>query len=324
MSNETTGEPRVETPRTTLEAEGVEAERLDMCPSDANNMDEEPEGIQSAAGISARLERLPFTRYHLQMAIVLALGGVCATFDLTSMDVMSTAVRDTFHLTAVEAGWAGAIALVGAVVGGRLTTVFGKRLAPRRVFAVSLIAYGVFSVVSGVAWNFTSLLVFRTLFGFGLGAMISQTAALVLESKGSPRHRWLAAGAVISPALGVLISPQLGPALLSAFSDETAWRVMLFIGGFPLLVGLYGVARLPESPRWLAAHGRYAEADRIVRATEDSVLRKGGHLPEPQIKDQADLDPHVPAVLAKPFVRRTIACVVLAVTCLFTYNVFFK
>ncbi|MFD3581023.1 MFS transporter [Streptomyces sp. NPDC058683] len=324
MSNETSNEARVEAPRTTVEAEVAEGETPDARPLDAQAPDAKPEGAQAAADVGARLARLPFTGHHLRTAIILALGGIGATFGLTAMNEVKTALRDTLHISLVQAGWAGAIAIVGSIVGERLTAVFAQRLAPRRALALSLVAYGTFSSASGLAWDYTSLLAFRALFGLGVGAMIFHLAATVRESIGSPRQRALATGVLICPAFGFMSSPMVASAARHLFSDETAWRVTVLAGGFPLLVGLYALARWPESPRWLAAHGRYAEADRMVRGIEDSLVRKGVHLEEPRSRPRVEIAPRVPKVLSHPYARRTLACVALGLGVLLTHNMYFK
>ncbi|WP_330350360.1 MFS transporter [Streptomyces sp. NBC_00582] len=258
------------------------------------------------------------------MQLLLALGGICELFAVTVTKPVETALRDSLHLSAVEVGWVGAVTLLGSLVSERLTAVFGKGLAPRRPLALAFVAYGAFSAASGLAWNLTSLLVFRTVMGFGSGVVICQVGAMLRERSGFPHRRRLAVSTLLAPPFGILASTLLGSAALSMFSDETAWRAVLLLGGVPLPVGLYAVARLPESPRWLAAHGRYAEADRIVRGVEESVLRKGFDLKDPQTKLQADPAPRVPAVLSKPYVRRVMACVMPVLMVFATYNLYFQ
>ncbi|MFF2514420.1 MFS transporter [Streptomyces sp. NPDC058086] len=316
MSNETAGESRVEDSPTTLEAQAVGAQRSGAQAPQQQSTDILPADDQ----IAARLERLPFTRYHLQMAIVLALAGIFGTFDLTLMDPLLPAVRDMFDLSRVEAGWAGAIAMATAVLGGPLTGIVAKRLEVRRALAISLIVYGTFGALSGLAWNYASLMVFRSLFGIGLGAMITALGAVVRESTASPRRKPLIVLAVLSPSLGLFASTAFGSAAMSALSDETAFRTMLLIGGAPVLIGLYAVARLTESPRWLAAHGRIAEADRIVSRVERSVLRRGGQLAEPRNKPRVDPERR----RLNPIVRHTAAFAVFCLTVFIAYNIYFQ
>jgi len=235
----------------------------------------------STAAFNARLDRLPvITRSH---RIWVALLGFLFAFDLVDLNTfayVAPALRTEWGLSVGGVGAITSAAFVGmffgAIVGGRLSDAYGRRPL---VIGAGLF-YSVFSLLSAVAPNAGLLAVGRVLTGFGLQAMTG--ILLVYVSEMFPRHSRgrfqsliLAVGLIGIPVAAVtarIVIP-LGPG---------QWRWVFVIGGTGLLGAIAAIWLLPESVRWLAAHGKDARAEaQLQRLEEQARRRTGGELPEP-------------------------------------------
>jgi MFS family permease len=223
-----------------------------------------------AETVGARLDRLPWSRTHLTILLALGAGWL---FDSFEVQVFSSAVGplgDSFRASvfardAVLAVWLGGI-LLGALVGGRLTDRFGRR----RLFVLTLIWYSAFTVLTGLAPSLGWVYALRFLAALGVGAEYAIVNAAIAEFMPA-RVRGRANAAVMNfwPA-GAVLAALMAYALINwtALSTGMSWRAMFVVGGLVALVVLFFRRRIPESPRWLAARGRTAEAEAVVADLE--------------------------------------------------------
>lgn len=225
------------------------------------------EQIESA-GIAQRLDRLPITSAHRGLAARIGAGlfvdgfdvyvasGVAATLlqaGMASLDQIAALVSFTF---------------VGLAAGGFAAGVLADHFGRRRVLTLTLTLVIVGSLGAAIAADMNQLIAWRVFTALGLGG--ETVLAYGTASEFVPprvRGRWLAGLGLMANistpvALGVGI-------LLLPMTD--GWRWMLAIPGFAAIAVLYFRRGLPESPRWLALHGRMAEAESVVRAIEASV-----------------------------------------------------
>jgi putative MFS transporter len=224
----------------------------------------------------ARLERLPFAWFHLKARLVIGTATFFDAFDALAIAFVLPALIPLWQLKPTDIGALISIGYVGQIGGALL---FGW-LAERRGRMVSLLGsvatYSLFSLLAAFAWDYSSLFVFRTLQGVGLGGEVPVAAAYINEiarARGRGRFVMLyeavfAVGIFAAALLGYWVVPTLG------------WRAMFVIGALPALLVIAMRLFLPESPRWLANQGRLAEADRVVAAIEQDVSR-GGRVPLP-------------------------------------------
>ncbi len=237
--------------------------------------------------IPARLDRLPWSRFH--WLVVIGLGTVWILDGLEVTMVGSVASRITekgsgLELTAGQVGFAAAAyvagACLGALVFGQLTDRFGRK----RLFIITLalyIAATVATAFSFAAWYFYAA---RFLTGAGIGGEYSAINSAIDELiPARVRGRvdliingsyWV--GSMAGSAAAIFF-------LSSVFPKDIGWRVAFAVGAV-LGVAIMLVRRnVPESPRWLFIHGREDEAERIVSGIESDVGEETGQeLDEPE------------------------------------------
>jgi MFS family permease len=283
--------------------------------------------------IPARLDRLPWSRFH--WLVVLALGASWAIdgLEVTLKGAVSGVLQDpaTLGLTSTQIGFAASAYLLGAVVGalvcGHLTDRYGRA----RLFFITMAIYLTGTLLTAFSWDLASLAAFRVITGFGIGgeyAAINSAIDELIPARVRGRVNlvingsfWIGAVAG-SAATVVLLDPQV-------FALDVGWRVGFGIGaGLGFLV-LFARRFIPESPRWLAIHGYRAQAQGIVAQIEARVLGAGPRAPG----DPADMLTIKPrartglrVVLETMFKRyrsRSILCFVLITSQAFLYNAIF-
>ncbi|MBB3040712.1 MFS transporter [Nocardioides soli] len=284
--------------------------------------------------IPARLDRLPWVRWHWLIVIGLGTVWILDGLEVTIVGSMSDALKDPetgLGLSSWDVGFAGAIYVAGACLGalffGQLTDRFGRK----KLFIVTLVVYTCATVLTAFSmapwWYFTA----RFFTGFGIGgeyAAINSAIDELIPARYRGRVDVAINGSYwIGAAGGALLTiPLLDPTVISA---EWGWRLAFGLGAI-LAFGILLVRRnVPESPRWLFIHGRDGEAERIVRSIEDTVKEESGErLPETGETITIRQRKTIPFTMIARTVftlypKRTVLCFSLFVGQAFLYNAFF-
>jgi MFS family permease len=237
--------------------------------------------------VPARLDRLPWSRFHWR--VVIGLGTVWILDGLEVTIVGSIASRLTepgsgISLNAADIGTAAAIYVAGACLGalffGQLTDRYGRK----KLFMITLALYTLATVATAFAFEPWYFFLCRFLTGAGIGGEYSAINSAIDELIPA-RNRgqvdlaingsyWVGAG-IGSVAALILLNTALFPANLG-------WRLAFGVGGILALAIILVRRHIPESPRWLFIHGHEKEAERIVDRIEAEVRAEvGDELPPP-------------------------------------------
>jgi putative MFS transporter len=217
-----------------------------------------------AAALIARLERIPFSRWHLRVRVIVGSATFFDAFDALSLAFVLPVLVREWQLTTAQIGWLIAGGYLGQFVGALL---FGT-LAERHGRVTSIAgATGLMSIMSLTClWStgFWSLLALRVVQGIGVGGEMPVAAVYINElSKARGRGRFFLLYEMIFP-VGLMATGQIGALLVPTLG----WRVMFLIGGLPGLLIALLLLRLRESPRWLIGQGRLDEAERVILEIE--------------------------------------------------------
>jgi putative MFS transporter len=241
--------------------------------------------------ISARIERMPFSSFHRRL---LLMGGLGYTFDAMDAAVLAfllPVLRTQWSLSSVQTGVLGSGTFIGYFLGAMLAGILGDLIGRRRVMMYALVIYCIASLASATAHDWPFFLATRIVAGLGTGAESAIVAPFLSEFV-ARRYRgaftgslagFFSFGFVAAALLGYLVIP-LAP---------NAWRVVMVITALPIVMLLWWRRALPESPRWLVARGRHAEAEVIVAQAEAELMAAGVKL-DPLPANDAAADAEVP------------------------------
>jgi MFS family permease len=281
--------------------------------------------------IPARLDRLPWSRFHWR--IVIGLGTVWILDGLEVTIVGAIAARLTergsgIHLSAADIGTAAAIYVAGACSGALLFGQLTDRYGRKKLFMVTLALYLCATVATAFAFAPWYFFLFRFLTGMGIGgeyAAINSAIDELIPARNRGRVDLAINGSYwVGAAIGGLAALLLLDTAL--FPRDVGWR-LAFGAGALIGLGILIVRRhVPESPRWMFIHGREEEAERIVDQIEAVVVAQTGvALPEPEEEitvRQRDAIPfrELAKVAIKRYPRRAFLGLALFIGQAFLYN----
>jgi MFS family permease len=282
--------------------------------------------------VPARLDRLPFGRFHWLVILALGITWILDGLEVTLVGALAPAIEgsDGLGLNATQIGLAGSAYILGAVLGalvfGRLTDRFGRK----RLFTITVAVYMVATIASGFAWDFWSFIAFRFLTGAGIGGEYGAVNSAIDELIPA-RFRGRVALAIngsfwIGAALGALGSVVvLDPDI---FDPALGWRLAFIVGGLLALIVIYVRRYIPESPRWLLTHGQPDEADAIVSRIEARAFAGAPRGDEDHATIRLVMRGHtswgeIARTLLHQHRRRTVLGLVLMATQAFCYNAIF-
>jgi MFS family permease len=280
--------------------------------------------------VPARMDRLPWTRFH--WSIVVGLGFSWVLDGLEIQIVASAGFAEEFGLTAQEVGLLGTVYLFGQIAGALIFGRLADKLGRRKLFILTLIIYLVASGLAGLSWNLWSLLVLRFVAGMGIGGEYAAINSAIDELIPS-RYRgrvdiaingtyW--GGAALGSAANVFLLDT------NLFAENVGWRIGFFIGPVLGLAIIYLRRHIPESPRWLMTHGRVREAEKTVDDIERRIIKEGRELGpvDPGQAMTVTASESLPfrviaGVLFREYPKRTLVGATMMITQSFLYNAIF-
>ena len=249
-----------------------------------------------------RLEALPLGRFHYKLLLVTGLGWLFDSMDTGLIAFILPVLAKEWGLAPGQMGLIGSIGLIGMALGAVVSGTIADRIGRKKVFTITVLLYSIASAFCALSWNYQSLLVFRFLVGFGLGGELPVAATLVSEYAPSRvRGRFI-----------VLFESFWGLGWIAAaciayfFIPLYGWRMAFLIGALPALYVCLIRMHMPESVRYLLAHGRVGEARQIVVSLERQL-----HVPVAPFVSEKETVPVVAKasfreLWKKPFASRTI------------------
>lgn len=225
--------------------------------------------------IPARLDRLPWSRFHTLVVVALGITWIFDGLEVTLAGALSGALKDSpvLQFNNTDIGIVGSTYLAGAVIGALFFGWLTDRLGRKKLFFITLGVYLTATAATALTWNLWTFALCRFFTGAGIGGEYAAINSTIQELIPARVRGWTDlmingsfwVGAAIG-AFGSIVL--LDPAHID---PELGWRLAFMIGAALGLVVFFMRMWLPESPRWLMTHGRAEEAEKIVAGIEDGI-----------------------------------------------------
>jgi MFS transporter, putative metabolite:H+ symporter len=266
--------------------------------------------------IGARLDRLPATRTIWTYVLLLSLGGFFEYYDLFFTGYIAPGLVRSGILTATTHGLfgtTGVASFVAAMFSGLFlgTAVFGfvaDRFGRRTIFTCSLLWYTAASIVMAFQNDVFGLNLWRFVSGIGVGVELVTIDSYLSELVPKQlRGRAFAYNATIQFCAVPLVALLAWLLVPRAPLGLDGWRWVVLIGAASAIFVWWIRRRVPESPRWLAQHGRIEEANRILAELEARVSAESGRtLPAPENMESQPGRGKFIELWRPPYLRRTV------------------
>ena len=238
--------------------------------------------------IPARLDRLPWSRFHWMVIIGLGTAWILDGLEVNVVGSISSRISEHGAGTGLAAGdisgWAASLYIAGACVGAIVFGQLTDRLGRKRLFMVTLSIYLLGTVLTAVTFTPAWFFVFRFITGMGIGGEYSAINSAIDELIPAAHRGRVDVSINGSYWLGGIGGSLLAVVMLNTaiFPVNLGWRLSFVLGAIIGLAVLLVRRSVPESPRWLFIHGREQEAEKIVQEIEAQVVKSTGReLPEP-------------------------------------------
>lgn len=251
--------------------------------------------------IAARLERLPLSRWHVGVRLVIGVVTFFEAFDQLLIAYSLPQISREWGLSSAGATTTLTVGSVGMLLGALASGWCADRIGRVRVIALCVAVTALASIGMALSTSFAVFLALRFAQGLAIGGEVPTAASFIAElSRAKRRGRFVLLYEIVFPAglvLGALASAWIIP--------NWGWRALFILAAIPGAAAFLVQRQVPESPRWLAARGHTAQAQVIMDRIENKVRRSTGQeLPEPEPAAEASTEKSRRSTLGELFTGR--------------------
>ena len=207
---------------------------------------------------------IPIHRKQFCIMFIVVLAYFFDQMDGTVVGYVAPSVMKSFGITIQEFAPAQSLYFIGMMLGGIVAGFISDKIGRRKAFLCGCSMFTFATLLTGFTNDIKWFTLFRVLTGFGVlgtGAICTTYLSEVLSASDRSKYYGICTG------LGLFAVPAIGvvSTWVILMSDE-AWRYLFWQGALGLLPLTLGFVFMKESPRWLIAQGRQAEAEAVVEA----------------------------------------------------------
>jgi putative MFS transporter len=207
------------------------------------------------------------TRFHRKAIIVTGAAWTFVAMEILLIGFVQPIFAGLWGLNGRMQGLVNSAALAGSLVGSLTLGRLADRIGRRQIFQYAILWYAAFTAMTALAWGPWSVMTFRFLAGLGLGGMLVVDPSMLAEYLPPQRRGRLLVLLDLWWPVGLLLATGLSYVFLGPTFDrfgDWSWRYLFLAAAFPAFLAFFARRTLPESPYFLARHGRNREAAEVL------------------------------------------------------------
>ena len=208
--------------------------------------------------------------YVIKSTIVAALGGLLFGFDTAVISGVTQAITAAYRLSPASLGLTVASALIGTIFGAMCAGIPGDRYGRRDSLRITALLYFFSALGCALAWNWSSVMLFRFIGGLGIGASSVLGPMYIAEIAPAKWRGRLVGVFQFNVIFGILLAYLSNYVVGRVFPGNDEWRIKLGVAAVPAVLFFLALFTIPRSPRWLVKKGRIAEARDVLRMTGEA------------------------------------------------------
>lgn len=254
--------------------------------------------------IAERMNRIPTSKHTVVIIFFVLMGWFAETIDLGGTSFLMPTIREAFAMDATTGGYYSSICFLGmffgAIIAGRLADKIGRK----KTVVICMCVWGLAGFALVFSQTIQYLFAMRGILGLGLGAQFPVALSYLSEIvSGAERPKYMSLYQLMTPC-GFAVAGILTVLILPHFD----WRGVYLAEALPALFIIGIIKTMPESPLWLEAKGRIAEADAICTRFEEEAIAHGKVLPEPEKIEKIEAKTSFKDLFSKRYLKVTILC----------------
>ena len=190
------------------------------------------------------------------LAVVAAIGGILFGYDTAVISGTTEVVKAQFGLSAGGEGWYVGCALIGSILGVAIAGMLSDFLGRKKTMLISAVLFSISAIGCALCADFTQLVIFRIVGGFGIGIVSIVSPVYISEVSPAEVRGTMVSLYQLFITIGFLLAYLANFLILRGTSMAEYWRPMLGAEAIPDLLFLVLIFFIPESPRWLAVRGQ--------------------------------------------------------------------
>ncbi|MBT8163668.1 MULTISPECIES: MFS transporter [Arthrobacter] len=211
------------------------------------------------------IDNSPAVAFHYRLAIFTSGGKFVDGYTLGVLSIALAVLPASFGMTPLLAGLVGSAALVGLFLGSICFGQVADRIGRRKLYQIDLAVFLIASIVQFFVQDAVQLFIVRLILGIAIGIDYAVGPTYLSEMLPQKLRGPLLGSLAAVWRFGFLASIGVGVLLNGLHLGTGAWKWILVSSAVPSAIVMILRLGSPESPRWLVAQGRAAEAEAIVK-----------------------------------------------------------
>ena len=208
------------------------------------------------------------------LAVVAAIGGILFGYDTAVISGTTEVVKMQFGLSTGGEGWYVGCALIGSILGVAVAGMLSDFLGRKKTMLISAVLFSVSAIGCALCADFTQLVIFRIVGGFGIGIVSIVSPVYISEVSPAEVRGTMVSLYQLFITIGFLLAYLANYLILKGTSMAEYWRPMLGAEAIPDLLFLVLIFFIPESPRWLAVRGQRQDNSEAWKALREKGILK--------------------------------------------------